>query len=458
MAGGQGKRSHSLTLQLSAWIGVVMAVVGVLACGFSFAFAYQEARALQDGQLNEIAALIDSHALALTGTRSSVESSQDSDVKVVIDRLSVTSADMAQAAGLTIPRAMADGFHDLDDSGQRWRVNIRTLRTGDRIAVAEPSALRDEIARDGAMRTLVPVLLLMPGLFVVVVVIVRTKLAPLSRLAMVVDRQTDASLEPLPEDDIAAEVLPFVRSINRLIGRLKDAIGHQRRFVASAAHELRSPLAALSLQAGNLGATITSPDARERLSAFQSGLRRTHRLVEQLLALARSEQGALVQPAAWSLSAAVTDTINASIELAHSKNIDLGIEQVDDIEVVIDASSMAMVLRNLVDNAVRYTPDGGKVDVSAFQKAGELIFEVTDTGPGIPDNELERVLEPFYRLNHSSASGSGLGLSIVSEIARHTGGRLVLENIEGGFRARCFQPLNLTPSVAQPNDLGVSKF
>jgi len=444
MVGGQGRESRSLALQLSAWIGGVMAIVGVLAFGFSFMFAYQEARALQDGQLDEIAALIDSHALTLTGTQPLVGSSQDSDVKVVIDRLSETSTGMSKATGLTIPRAMADGFHDLDGSGQSWRVNIRTLQTGERIAVAEPSALRDEIARDGAMRTLVPVLLLMPVLFVVVVVIVRTKLAPLSRLAIVVDQQTDASLKPLPEGGIATEVLPFVRSINSLIARLKDAIGHQRRFVASAAHELRTPLAALSLQAGNLGATITSSDARERLSALQSGLRRTHRLVEQLLALARSEQAALEQPAAWSLDTAVTDAINASIGLARAKDIDLGIERVDDIDVVVDGSSMAVVLRNLVDNAVRYTPDGGKVDVSAFEQAGELILEVADTGPGIPDNELERVLEPFYRLDHSVSSGSGLGLSIVSEIARRTGGRLVLANVEGGFCARFLQPLRQT--------------
>ncbi|MGF6931214.1 two-component system OmpR family sensor kinase [Paraburkholderia sp. UCT70] len=444
MAGGQGRQSRSLTLQLSAWIGGLMAAVGVLACGFSFAFAFQEARALQDGQLNEIAALIDSHALALSGPRSSVESSQDSDVKVVIDKLSPTSGGMLQAAGLAIPGLMADGFHDLEGSGQGWRINIRTLRSGERVAVAEPSALRDEIARDGAMRTLVPVLLLMPVLFAVVVVIVRAKVAPLTRLARMVDQQTDASLEPLPEDGIATEVLPFVRSINSLIARLKEAIGQQRRFVASAAHELRSPLAALSLQAGNLGPAITSPDGRERLSALQSGLRRTHRMVEQLLALARSEQGGLERPAALSLSTALTDAINASITLARAKNIDLGIEQVDDVDVMVDASSIALVLRNLVDNAVRYTPDGGKIDVSAVRLAGELMVEVADTGPGIPDDELERVLEPFYRLDHSVVSGSGLGLSIVSEIARRTGGRLVLANVENGFRARYFQPLQQT--------------
>jgi two-component system OmpR family sensor kinase len=428
-------------LQLSAWIGCVIVGVGVIACGLSFAFAYQEARELQDGQLMEIAALIDSRALAFTGSRPSVESSQDADVKVVIDRLSDARTGVVQAAGLAIPMATADGFHDLNRNEQSWRVNIRTLRNGERIAVAEPSALRDEIAQDGAMRTLVPMLLLLPGLFIVIVVIVRTKLAPLTRLASVVDRQTDTSLEPLPEDGIANEVLPFVRSINRLITRLKEAISYQRRFVASAAHELRSPLAALSLQAGNLGATITSPDARERLLAFQSGLRRTHRLVEQLLALARSEQVALEQPTTVSLRAVATEVINATIGLAREKDIDLGFEHFDELDAVVDVSSVTVVLRNLVDNAVRYTPAGGKVDVSVVQAGGEVMFEVADSGPGIPDAELERVLEPFYRLDHSIASGSGLGLSIVSEIARRTGGRLVLENIDGGFRARYFQPL-----------------
>ncbi|WP_242665715.1 MULTISPECIES: ATP-binding protein [Paraburkholderia] len=414
--------------------------VGVIACALSFVFAYQEARELQDGQLKEIAALIDSRALAFTGSRPSVESSQDADLKVVIDRLSDETTH-TPAAGLVIPNSLADGFHDLDGNGQRWRVHIRTLRSGERIAVAEPSALRDEIAQDGSMRTLVPMLILLPGLFIVVVVIVRTKLAPLTRLANVVDRQTDASLEPLSEDGIANEALPFVRSINRLIARLKEAITHQRRFVASAAHELRSPIAALSLQAGNLGAAITSPDARERLVVLQSGLRRTHRLVEQLLELARSEQGALERPVAVSLRAVATDVINATIGLAREKDIDLGFEHFDELDTIIDVSSVTVVLRNLVDNAVRYTPVGGKVDVSVVQAGSDVMFEVVDSGPGIPDVELERVLEPFYRLDHSAASGSGLGLSIVSEIARRTGGRLVLENTDGGFRARYFQPL-----------------
>lgn len=153
----------------------------------------------------------------------------------------------------------------------------------------------------------------------------------------------------------------------------------------------------------------------------------------------------LEQPTTVSLRAMATEVINATIGVAHEKDIDLGFEHFDDVDAVVDASSVMMVLRNLVDNAVRYTPTGGRVDVSVVHAGGEVMFEVTDSGPGIPDGELDRVLEPFYRLDHSVASGSGLGLSIVSEIARRTGGRLVLENIEGGFRARYFQPLCPNP-------------
>jgi two-component system OmpR family sensor kinase len=442
MAGGQ--RRQSLTLQLSAWIGVVIVAVGIVAYGLSFTFAFQEARALQDGQLSQIAALIDNRALTFSGSRASLQSALDADVKVVISSLTEGRSRVAPDVAPVVDAALADGFHDLRNEGRGWRVNIRTLQSGKRIAVAEPSALRDEIARDGALRTLVPVLLLLPVLMLVVMVIVRAKLAPLTWLAVVVDRQTHASLEPLSDVNIAKEILPFVNSINSLIERLRDAIGHQRRFIASAAHELRSPLAALSLQAGNLESIITSPEARTRFSAFQSGLRRTRRLVEQLLALARSEQGTAEKPAVASPRSLVTDAINANISLARTKDMDLGVERIDDADIVVDVTSVTVVLRNLIDNAVRYTPAGGKVDVSVVRSSTDVMFEVVDSGPGIPHDQLERVLEPFYRLNASGTSGSGLGLCIVSEIARRSGGRLILENVDGGFRARYFQPLRST--------------
>lgn len=441
MARGEVRRPRSLTFQLLVGIGSVIVITGIVACGFSFVFAYQEARELQDGQLKEIAALIDRRAMTIPGSTEAVVSSPNRDVRVVIDRLGAGATGMLRATGLRIPASMPDGFHDMSGDGQRWRVNIQTLGSGERVAVAEPSALRDEIARDGAMRTLVPALLLLPTLLIVIVFIVRTKLAPLTRLSGTVDRQTETSLDPLPEQGITLEVLPFVRSINRLIERLRNAISYQRRFVASAAHELRSPLAALSLQAENLGTAISTPDAGARLKAFQSGLRRTHRLVEQLLELARSEQAAPRPMQAASLRAIATEAVNSVLDMARERQVDLGFERFDEGIVLLDEAAVAVVLRNLVDNAVRYVPSGGKVDISVVHSDGEVMFEVIDSGRGIPQEELQRVLEPFYRLDPSTSTGSGLGLSIVSEVSKRTGGRLVLENVEGGFRARYFQPL-----------------
>ena len=444
MAGGQVKRPRSLTFQLLAWIGGVIVVTGVVACGLSFVFAYQEASELQDGQLREIAALIDRHAMTLPDSATTVMGSPDNDVRVVIDRLGDGTTGMLRATGLTFPATISDGFHDLEGGNQTWRVNIQTLSSGERIAVAEPSALRDEIARDGAIRTLVPALLLLPTLFIVIVVIVRTKLGPLTRLSGAVDRQTEASLDTLSEDGIALEILPFVRSINRLIERLRIAIAYQRRFVASAAHELRSPLAALSLQAENLGSAISTTDAIARLKTFQSGLRRTRRLVEQLLELARSEQAAPRQVQAVSLRALATEAVNGVLDMARERDVDLGFERFDDAMVMLDEAAVAVILRNLVDNAVRYVPVGGRVDISVIFSGDEVMFEVLDSGKGIPPAELDRVLEPFYRLDHSASMGSGLGLSIISEVAQRTGGRLVLENVAGGFRARYFHAFKLT--------------
>lgn len=148
-----------------------------------------------------------------------------------------------------------------------------------------------------------------------------------------------------------------------------------------------------------------------------------------------------MEPSVVSLRQLASDAVVNAVDMAQSKQVDLGLEKVDDIEVIADVPALAVVLRNLVDNAVRYTPEGGRVDVSVTRHGGDLLIEVTDTGPGIPDDQLLRVLEPFYRMPGTVAAGSGLGLSIVSEIARRSGGQLLLENVDGGLRACYRHPL-----------------
>jgi two-component system OmpR family sensor kinase len=437
----RGGASRSIAVRLTWWIACVIVALSAAACVVSFAAAYVEANKLQDGHLREIGALIDSGEIALTRSAAAWHGSEDEDVRLVISRLDKPSTDTDALIPVSTLSGLTDGMHNVEVKHQSWRVSVRTLTNGERISVAERSAIRDEIASDGALRTLLPMLALTPVLIVVVVVLVRRMLLPLRRLAKVVDQQDDATFDVLSEQDIPKELLPFVTSINRLIGRLKEAMSQQRRFIADAAHELRSPLAALSLQAEHLGAAGNPHVARERLVTFQAALRRTVRLVEQLLALARSQHGSTIEPSAVSLRQLATDAVVNAVDMAQCKQVDLGLEKVDDIDVIVDVPALAIVLRNLVDNAVRYTPAGGKVDVSVTRSAGNLLVEVTDTGPGIPDDQLLRVLEPFYRMPGTVAAGSGLGLSIVSEIARRSGGQLVLENVAGGLRASYRHPL-----------------
>ena len=439
---GRPKRPpQSMTSQLTWWIASVIVTLSLMAGAASFAAAYHEANKLEDGHLREIGALIDARKLVPGTDAVTWQGSQDSNVRLVISHLGQSANSTNAPSPITVPETIPDGLHNLESQGRNWRVSVHTLHNGDRIAVAELSTIRDEIASDGALRTLFPMLALAPFLAAVVIFLVRRMHLPVHRLASVVDRQDDATLEALSEQDIPRELLPFVRSINRLIGRLQDAMSQQRRFIADAAHELRSPLAALSLQAEHLIDADNAFVARERLVSFHGAIRRTARLVEQLLAMARSQHGSSMKPSVVSLREFASEAVIHAVDMAQDKRVDLGLNKVEDAEVLADVPALTVVLRNLVDNAVRYSPEGSRVDVSVTVSARYLILEVKDSGPGIPEDQLSRVLEPFYRIPGTRSSGSGLGLSIVSETARRSGGHLLLENIDGGLRACYRHPL-----------------
>lgn len=441
MDGRPGRNPRSLTRRLTWSIIGIIVLFALMGGVLSFVGGYREASRLQDHHLHDIGVLVNSGKLMLAAPTVMWPDEHDAGMSLIISRVSPGAADTS--TGVPLPRleTLVDGVQNVDFDGKRWRVNVQTLQGGDRLVVAERSTIRDEIAHDGSLRTLVPMLALTPLLLIVIALIVRGALAPVRHLAATVDGQDEVTLDALSEAGIPKELLPFIRSINRLISRLKDAMDQQRRFVADAAHELRSPLAALSLQAESLAAATDPEDARTRLTALQAAVHRTARLVEQLLALARSQHAAAPARSLVSLHKLATDAIQDAVNVANAKNVDLGLKQVDDLQVDLEASAVTIALRNLVDNAVRYVPEGGKVDVAVVNREGFLVCSVKDSGRGVPDDQLVRITERFYRVPGTVSSGSGLGLSIVSEIARRNGGRLVLENASDGFHATYYHLL-----------------
>lgn len=437
--------NESLRRKLSGWIAIVTIGSGIIAGACSFFLAFREAHELQDDQLQQVALLVGRSGNAVepwTGmTRA--EEKGDPDARIVIRPLGAQeqAAQSNRAAPLSeLPATLPDGFTTIDSHGDTWRLFIRTLPSGKRIAVGQLTAVRNETARDSGLRTLIPLLLLVPFLTLLTAWIVRRSLAPVTDLSSQLDQRDDTNLTTLPEHGVPAEIRPFVVSINSLMHRLAETIEQQRRFIADAAHELRSPLTALTLQVENFEQEVSPEERRERLQKLKQGLARTRSLLDQLLSLAR-QQSSVVPSAEVHLNELVRQVLEDLMPLAATKGIDLGCERLDHIVLNAPAEGLIILMRNAVDNAIRYTPAGGMVDVALFYEEGQTVFQVSDTGPGIPDWEEERVFEPFYRVVGTDETGSGLGLSIVRSIADRLGGKVTLRNRKDGtgalFRYTC---------------------
>ena len=331
------------------------------------------------------------------------------------------------SARLLPPQAVI-GFSDVQAAGEPYRVY--TLETTTQvIQVAQAVSARRRMAGQLALRAVLPVALLAPVLMLIVGWVVGRALAPVQQLRRQLAARRADDLAPLPVAGLPAEVAPLVAEMNGLLARLDAAWRQLSDFTADAAHELRSPLAALRLQVQGLQ-RADSPEARqvatERLLA---GVDRATRLVEQLLALARHDGdggGAAIDAAPVDLVALARRALHDAASEAQARQIELR-GPGDAVPVIVPGQSdaLAVLLRNLIDNALKHTLAGGVVQVSAHQgEGGAPALVVEDSGPGIPPEERQRVLDRFYRVPGAPGHGSGLGLAIVQAVARRHGARV----------------------------------
>jgi two-component system OmpR family sensor kinase len=332
---------------------------------------------------------------------------------------------------LKLPDNLTTGYHTVEVDGLNWRVYIYATLLGGRIAVAQESAVRNIVARDSALLTLLPLLILIPILILVLRSIIRVEMSSLRKLAGIIDKQKEERLSVLPTGEIPSEVAPFLHAINRLLERINQMNTSQRRFIADAAHELRSPLTALSLQAQNIERTGSFAISKERMVPLMDGLERSRRLLNQLLDMVR-QQDKVSHLSRVDLASVALTVIEEIMPIADAKKIDLGLSQEAPVCITAEKSAMQLLLRNAVDNALRYTPSGGEVTVRIACENGNAIMQVIDNGPGIPQTEIERVFDAFYRLPSNTQIGSGLGLAITRSIADQFKGSVSLSNRANG--------------------------
>ena len=333
----------------------------------------------------------------------------------------------------TLPQITTLGFATVTTGEGRWRVFGVQAQTRV-IQVAQPMSVRSQRAAALALQTLKPFALLLPVLALLIWLAVGHALEPLQRLAALLKTRRVDALTALPEQRLPDEVQPLVLALNDLLARLQAALARERAFMADAAHELRTPLTALHLQMGMLARASSDEERAAAMERLSCGVQRAIHLVEQMLALARQEPRAAAQRTAVPLDDLAREVVAELVPLADAGGIDLGVSVAPRASVHGDAEALRTLLRNLVDNAVRYTPAGGRVDVAVEEAAlaRGARLTVSDDGPGIPPEERARVFDRFYRRAGTMASGSGLGLSIVRTIAAAHGATLTLADSAGG--------------------------
>jgi signal transduction histidine kinase len=338
-----------------------------------------------------------------------------------------------------VPLQAAPGHQRLR-TRDAWAPGWRTYTTPaagpgqHRVQVLQSEQFLQEEVAVRTLYAIVPLALLVPALLFTLWRVVGRASRSLRAVADEVAQRNDRSLGAIPMGRVPEEIVPLVGSFNALLERLDEAFAAQRRFVQDAAHELRTPMAAMALQMENLQPLLPAGEAQQQFAQLDAGMRRARHLIGQLLRLSRQEAPASVQAPAEpvDITALLRESVGQLMPLADQRRIEVGFDGGAQVVVPAQASDLRSVFDNLLDNALRYTPEGGSVEVRLQVLASGPVVDILDTGPGIPTELLERVFDRFFRVPGAAADGSGLGLAITRAAALRHGLRVELRAREDG--------------------------
>lgn len=418
----------SLKKQLIAWSIVLLTVVGLLAGGISYLLAQKGASIFLDHQLRLVAGSVDEGSQLPTMQEKFLkENEKEQRNGFVIQVWTAKDPLRASRPNFKLPIEKYTGYADVLFQGEKWRTYA--LVYPDRtVQISQSDSVRRGIATDAALYALLPIAVLFPLAWILVIFGVGRILKPLEDVTNAVTLRDASSLAPISGHCIPAEVAPLIAEINGLLLRIQESIASQRHFVLDAAHELRTPLAALQLQIENLSAGQSQRDMTIRIRELQSGIQRTSHIVRQLLRMARYEAEVKTVRTEVDLNDVVKRCMSNFIPVAEKYGIDLGMVHDDSAFIYASEDDLHILFDNLLDNAIRYTQEGGQIDVSIEISGQKARVTIMDNGPGIPDSLLPRVFDRFFRVGYHQAEGSGIGLAIVNAIAQREFAEVTLAN------------------------------
>ena len=434
---------RSIRKTLLFWLTGSLALGIALTAWLTYRQAREEANEIFDYQMQQMALSLPSQAFSPLAPGRAPDPAENIVIQIWDTRGLRIYGSHIEAG---IPPWAEFGFSTVRTISGDWRVFGAQL--GETVVqIAQPLSVRRLLAAGIAVRTIAPLVLLFPIMAILIWLAVGRGLAPILRVTREVKRRDAHALSPLENRHLPDEIAPLVSALNDLLARLDKSIAAQRAFVADAAHELRSPLTALQLQAQLAERASNNEERHAAFAALKSGLSRNQHLIQQLLTLARQEPGAFPQESSSiRLDEVARSAVGDFALQAAERGLDLGLEQADEVTLCGHADALRILINNLIDNALRYTPPPGQIDVCVQRTAEGIALQVNDSGPGIPEDELPRVRDRFYRVAGTETQGSGLGLAIVQQIATAHGATLELTNrSEGGLSAQVVFPLTATP-------------
>ena len=417
----------SLRGRLLIWLAGLLTIVSFFAGIVAYALDRNEVDGSLDGQLRQIALNV-GNTDSPVGTRWADGVKLDPEDEFVVTVWDRSGLRHSSDPSFATARPTAQGYSDFEAAGEIWRGYTRVGQ--DRtIQVAQRLVVRAEFATNSALRAVLPIAALIPLSWLLVGWIVSRILRPLHAVTSELRQWGQEGTNPLSLQGVPDEILPLAFATNDLLTRLQAQLEFRERFISDAAHELRTPLTALRLQARNLSDSAASAEQAALIKEVADGARRMSDMVGKLLQLARADASAPARnPVSVDLGEAIAASLRDVMPIAGEKGIDIGLVAASPERVLADPDELRTLISNLVENAVRFTQQGGVVDLSVKRTGADVVFEVRDTGPGIPEQLLDRVFGRFVRLPGSTVEGSGLGLPIVRAIAERCGARVALAN------------------------------
>jgi len=439
-------RAPSLHRRLLVWL-VLLHLLAIVATAWASYTIYDRViEGLRDDQMRTLAESYAGHRHAPPMPMLSADAMQRHGAMAVQLWQADGQALLGASAELAVPLQPTPGFADVvagpgAQTARRWRVYTAPAEADGgvlRVQVLQSEGFRHQRTLQRALIEGLPIALLLPAALALLWAIVWSASRALRAVAAEVAAQDEHSVDGLPPERVPEEIAPLVGAFNTLLGRLRDALATQRRFVQDAAHELRTPVTAIALQVENLRPHMPPGEAQERFALLETGVARTRHLLEQLLCLSRQESadgGAAPSAERVPLAPLLREAIAQFADRADERGVDLGfVADMAQVSFALEGrpQELRSLFDNLIDNALRHTPQGSTVDVRLHGVDGQAVVDVVDDGPGIDEAVIGRVFDRFFRAPGAAAGGSGLGLAIAGAAAMRHGLSISLHNRTAG--------------------------